>query len=168
MARTVRGRVSDLQMGHGSTTAVTHLDRQGISLSQWAEKPFEDPPDLPQDVTSVSDREIMALLQKLTNWRKFLGVQVALAVVEERYADRGMTKITALKGYDFRKVDSKERAWNDAEYIQAEKDQADAYSYRKLIEALYENVDQDGFIVSREITRRGNTNARDRRSDRYS
>ena len=168
VGRTVRQGSQDLQMGHGSTTAVMHLNGQGILLSQWAEKPFEDPPSLPQDVTSVSDPEPMKLLQKLTNWRKFLGVQVALAVVEERYADRGMTKITALKGYDFRKVDSKERAWNDAEYIQAEKDQADAYSYRKLIEALYENVDQDGFIVSREITRRGNTNARDRRSDRYS
>ena len=95
-------------------------------------------------------------------------MQVALAVVEERYADRGMIKITALKGYDFRKVDSKERAYSDAEYVQAEKDQADAYSYRKLIEALYENVDRDSFIVSREITRRGNISGRDRRADRYS
>ena len=168
VGRTVRQGSSDLQMGHGSTTAVMHLHSQGILLSQWAEKPIEDPPDLPQDVTSVSDREIMGLLQKLTDWRKFLGVQVALAVVEERYADRGMIKITALKGYDFRKVDSKERAYSDAEYVQAEKDQADAYSYRKLIEALYENVDRDSFIVSREITRRGNISGRDRRSDRYS
>ena len=168
MARTVRGRVSDLQMGHGSTTAVTHLDRQGISLSQWAEKPFEDPPDLPRDVTSVSDREIMGLLQKLTDWRKFLGVQVALAVVEERYADRIVTQIEALSGYDFRKVDAKERAWNDADYVEARRDQENAYAYRKLIEALYENVDRDGFIVSREITRRGNISGRDRRADRYS
>jgi hypothetical protein len=166
MGRTVR-QSYDLQMGRGSTTAVIRLNGQGILLSRWAEKPFEDPPSLPKDVTSVSDKELMGLLQKLTAWRKYLGMQVALAIVDERYADRTMTSVTALKGYDFRKVDSKERAWNDADYTGAEKDQADAYSYRKLIEALYENVDNDGFIVSREITRRGNVNA-NRRSDRYS
>jgi hypothetical protein len=88
--------------------------------------------------------------------------------VEERYADRQVTTIEALNGYDFRKVDAKTAAHNDPDYMEAKREQADAYSYRKLIEALYENVDQDGFIVSREITRRGNTNARDRRADRYS
>jgi hypothetical protein len=155
-------------MGRGSQTASQDVEKQGILLSRWAEKPFEDPPALPRDVTSVSDKEVMELLQQLTAWRKYLGVQVALATIDERYADRGMIKITALKGYDFRKVDSKERAYNDPEYIQAENDQAGAYSYRKLIEALYENVDHDSFIVSREITRRGNVSNVDRRANRYS
>jgi hypothetical protein len=110
----------------------------------------------------------MELLQQLTNWRKFLGVQVALAVVEERYADREVTTLEALSGYDFRKVDAKTAAHNDPDYMDAKRAQADAYAYRKLIEALYENVDQDGFIVSREITRRGNVSNVDRRANRYS
>lgn len=43
----------------------------------------------------------------------------------------------------------------------------EAYALRKLLEGVDESIDKDGFVVSRELTRRLGREPRDRRERRY-
>jgi aminoglycoside N3'-acetyltransferase len=110
----------------------------------------------------------MTLFGELNSWVKYLGVQLAAAEVDESAAEHTVTRVEALRGYDFRKVDMKQRAYEDGDYTDVKDAHAEARAYRKMVEALYKNVDRDSFHVSRELTRRTARAPRDARSERYS
>jgi len=153
-------------MGDAARRAASTLEEQGILVGRWARQPLDDPPDVPRDLTELRDRELMELYQRVNNWVKYLGLQLSTAQVDERHDAAVVVRIEALKGYDFRRIDAKTQAHSDPQYVAA-KDKAEAaHGYRKLVEALYNNVDKDSFTLSREITRRGNRSARDGRHNR--
>jgi len=157
-----------LYRGEGANVAARRLGMQGINLDQWAKHPSDEPPDVPRDVTELRDRELMNLYQEIQRWVKYLALQLAAAEVDESYAERAVTRTEALKGYDFRKVDAKTRANEDPEYLDVKNAQLSAYGYRKMIAALYANVDRDSFQLSRELTRRSARSDRDHRGERHS
>jgi hypothetical protein len=154
-----------LYLGQVSQAAADKLATQGIQVNRWAKRPAEsEPPDVPRDLTEVRDRELMNLYQGLNSWVKYLGVQLAAAEVDESSAERAVTRIEAREGYDFRKVDAKQRAYEDKAYQDAKDAQEAARGYRKMVGALYQNVDHDSFHVSRELTRRTARAPRDGRN----
>lgn len=157
-----------LYLRSGSSAAARQIAGQGIDLDRWANHPEHDPPDVPRDLTEESDRALMNLFQSIQRWVKYLALQLAAAEVDESSAERAVTRIEALKGYDFRKVDAKTRAYTDAFYLTAKTDQEAAYGYRKMIAALYANVDRDAFHISREISRRSARSDRTNRAERHS
>jgi len=152
----------------GANVAARRLKSQGIDVDRWARHPESDPPGVPRDLTEERDRDLMNIYQEVQRWVKYLALQLAAAEVDESYAERAVTRTEALKGYDFRKVDAKTRANEDQEYLDVKEAQLAAYGYRKMIAALYANVDRDAFQLSREITRRSARSDRDHRADRHS
>ena len=153
-----------LYLQAGSADVAKKLAGQGIDLNKWAPRPAElQPPEVPRDLTEVDDRELMNLFQAVGRWLRYLSLQLAAAEVDESCAEKALTKIEAIKGYDFRKVDAKQRAHEDSDYLRAKGVQGEAYGYRKILAALVSNVDRDSFMLSREISRRS---SRVDRSDR--
>lgn len=63
-------------------------------------------------------------------------------------------------------TEMKALAREDTRSARARDRHGDAYSYRKLVSALAENIETDAFLLSREITRRTAEAPRDRRAAR--
>jgi len=71
-------------------------------------------------------------------------------------------------GHDRAKVDAKELAYHDDQYLALKAELAEHYGYRKVIEALYNRVDRNASAVSRELTRRLGRHDKVERQKRWS
>lgn len=169
--RTVSRRTSALRTGPASRTAATQLDQQGIRVltGTWSRQPQDEPPDLPRDLPGLPDDELMDLFSQVNQWRKYLRLQLAMAEADESSAaaqERNAEAIALAKSGARTVAEMKAIARDDASYAAAAALHAETYSYRKLVSALFENVDSDAFLLSRELTRRTAEAPRDRRASR--
>ena len=157
-----------LEMGLSSLEARRKADLNGLPVPQ---QPSHDQPRLPNDLTELDDSELMTYFRKLTAWANWLASQLALAQVDERYAEERLKKIEAFanianKG-EKNVTTAKALAYEDEDYVEAKDGAQQAYAYRKLVESLYNSVDRDSQLVSRELTRRVGRNDRDNRASRW-
>lgn len=97
-----------------------------------------------------------------------------MAAIDERAADTLFEKakaIAVVKGWTGSKEDrvtlAKARMEEDEDYSEMRQQQLDAYAYRKLLEARHEAFVRDAAVVSRELTRRVDREAPQRRSERW-
>jgi hypothetical protein len=154
--RSSRDRV--LQMGLRSAEASRTLERQGILTGKWSSQPVVELPDVPKDITEIPDRDLMELFRKLNHWGKYLGLQLAAAQVDERWADWTVEKIQAFAQIANKTEKNvtvmKALAFEDPDFIKAKEEQIKSYAYRKSVEAVYNGVERDHAQVSRELTRR--------------
>jgi hypothetical protein len=152
-----------------SLAAAREAEKQNLVLP---DRPRGEPPQVPgEELTELDDRDLMGLFGKLNRWAAFLGVQLAMAEVDESYASKLVDKLTALGQIRARGEKTatamKASVWNDEDYQAAQDAKQEAYGYRKLVEALYNAVDRDAFMVSRELTRRIGREQKDRRRERH-
>lgn len=132
-----------------------------------------DEPELPDDPTDLDDSELMSLLVLLTRWADYSGAQLAMAAVDERTADTLYDKakaVSMVRGYggkEDRVTMAKARLEDDEDVQRFRQEQLDAYAYRKLVEARHEAFVRDAAVVSRELTRRVDRDAPQRRGDRW-
>lgn len=164
MARQV-GRNATLEMGLSTLEAKKRLDRQKILLPTRPEDEF---PVLPEDPTDLSDSALMRLFVELTKWAEYLSAQFAVAEVDERYAEAAVDKVRAIKGYDFRKPDAKQKAYEDPDFEEVNDKFNLAHAYRKMIGVAFANAERNSNLLSRELTRRVGRNDREGRVDRWS
>lgn len=149
--------------------AAASLLEQGLNLP---EKPEEESiPFIPVDISTVEDGDLMSLFAELTAWCDYANTQLALAKVAEREAEKLQSRTEAKymaaqgigKGERVTAVKAQVAAM--PEVIRAAQAVDTAYAYRSLTESIYENLERDIALVSRELTRRtanGNTNYRKR------
>lgn len=166
--RTVR-LSSALQTGPASRMAVTRLTQQGINPFTWVHQPGKEPPRIPRNLPDIQDPELMGLFQQISEWVKYLRLQLAMAEVDESGAEHQMNSTEALaraRSGGKTVTEMKALAREDVSFAAAAENHAAAYGYRKLVAALYENADYDRFLLSREITRRGNDTPLDGRRSR--
>lgn len=159
-----------LRLGSASKKAVDALGSQGFLM--WG-KPEVEIPDLPADVTSLSDEDLMLLFSCYTSWSDYINGQVAAAQIDERALEKkvsrlqnlmlvrttpaaGKTTVTALKA----------EISVDPAVVELEDLVEEAYAYRKIIENMAENLERDTALVSRELTRRTN-DFKSRRKDKW-
>lgn len=124
---------------------------------------------MPRNLPSLTDPELMDLFSQLNQWRKFLRLQLAAAEADESHAKAQATSAEAIalsRAGGKTVAEMKARAREDESYAAASVLHADAYGYRKLVLALFENIDSDAFLLSREITRRTAEAPGDRRNSR--
>lgn len=171
--RAVRGRAArngTLQMGLKSLEAARKLEKQGILPGDWSDQPHDERPGVPRDITTMGDRELMELYRKLEHWVAYLGLQLAAAQIDERYAEYVVEKISAyiqIANKAEKNVSTmKALAFEDPDYIKAREDSLAAYAYRKKVNVVYDNTDRAHSDVSRELTRRIGRNDRGKRADR--
>lgn len=156
-----------------------HLGDRGLEAKRLAERQKYDLPErpegvipkVPDDLLDLGDGELLGLMTEYTRWAAHLSVQLALAEVDERWAEAEMEKqrALALLGGDAPKdvTRAKAKAYESEAYLEAEKAYYERLAYRKLVAPLYANADRWAALLSRELTRRVNAEPRSRRADRY-
>ena len=161
------------QLGPDASAAASRLARQGLSLPP---RPEIEIPNLPRDITELSDEQLMDLFVELTTWNDYISTQVAAAQVDERAAQRllDVTEANATAanwsgGKDDRVAITKAKVATDSSVAASRDALAERHAYRKLVEALGFNVERDAALVSRELTRRtSGSTPTVRRSSRWS
>lgn len=148
--------------GESSSTALRQANNQGLPIPT---RPNGEMPDLPPDLTELGDSGLMVLFRQVVGWQKYLATQLALAETDEKSATRKLHQMEMR--YDFRRSGAKAKAAGDPAYEQATEDVQRAFAYRRLVDALHAGIEQDGFLVSRELSRRLGNNHLDRRDSRW-
>jgi hypothetical protein len=159
-------RAPQFRLGDRALEAKRVAESQRYSLPPRPESPI---PEVPEDVTDLHDRDLVVMMTDFTRWAEHLGVQLAMAEVDERWAERGMeqAKALALLGGTAKDVTrTKAKAYESDEYLEAEQAYHERMAYRKLVGVLYSNAERWSALLSRELTRRVNRDPRERRAER--
>ena len=154
------------RMGDISQSVFKEVLRQGFDIPVVESAR----PKVPSDITSVGAHELMTLFVELT---EFAATQLAFAEIDERSAiAKAAQKYNALMSAPSSDSRSskvtfqKSQASANPEYLDLQKQSEFATAYKDLLKAVYENLDRDLRVVSREITRRSNST--EQRSNRFS
>lgn len=134
------------------------LKELGLTLSP---KPDYEIPELPRDITLLDDDGLMDLFVQFTQWNDHLSGVRAIAVINEREAERALDTREAQLMLESWASGSKQTVTLQKAALAANteiislKDELDTkYAYRKIIENRAETVERDSQVVSRELTRR--------------
>ena len=163
-----RRRAPQFRLEDQALEAKRKVEQQQYTLPPRPEGPI---PNVPDDITELGDPELIGLMTELTRWAEHLGVQLAMAEVDERWAEAAMEKNRALALLDGTAKDvtrSKAAAYKSEEYLNAEEKYQECMAYRKLVGVLFANADRWSALLSRELSRRVNIEPRTRRGNRYS
>ena len=142
-----------------TNSALNTLSQLGLTSSP---KPVYDIPLLPLDITDLDDEALMELFVQFTQWTDHLAGAKAIALINEREAERAVTVAeatamlnfwTGAKGGDKITI-VKAQIATSPEVNELHDDYNKKYAFRKLIETRAENVERDSQLVSRELTRR--------------
>lgn len=155
-----------LRVSEMAAKTMEELANQGIVIGRSIDMTA---PQLPADITTLDDEELMLLFTELTSYLDFISFQVSLAQIDERDAERKLD--IAVAGATARQPKAlaaviKAAALADPEVIDLSNDHGVKYNYRKLIEVMANNLERDMNLVSRELTRRtsgGNAMTRSRK-----
>lgn len=155
--------------------AAARLEKLGIPLSS---RPRRELPDLPGDMTELTDESLLATMHQFRVWADYSGAQLAIAEVDERYAEEFLAKLTALglisttrvEGDSDKRGVTERRAANktSAEYQEAQSTVLEAYARRKLLTARTNAFEKSAELLSRELTRRTARDPREKRVSRLS
>lgn len=113
----------------------------------------------------------MELFVELTRWNEYIGVELAAAEIDERYAEMAVEKIKAISNIKHKNektaTAAKAMVYEDPDYISAQEKLDEAYARRKLIAMLYNNSEKAANLASRELTRRTGRSDREGRSAKW-
>jgi hypothetical protein len=131
-------------------------------------RPHDRLPELPDDLTGVSDRRLMDLLAQLTSWGGYSTVQLGLVAAEEKVLEQQIQQVEDRYVLtDEGKTNDLQRARKRQQSIRQQQQHLEAHALRKLLEGVTEELEDKTFAVSREITRRGIREPRERRDRRW-
>jgi hypothetical protein len=133
------------------------LDGQGLVYQANYAKPT---PILPEDITKISDEELMDLFSSFTEYGAFLMMQIAAARIDEESREKALETYEAKfiaeapKGETVAKT--KALIMLEADYKGHRLSADVARHYRSLVEGIQKGNDDSRSVTSREITRRKN------------
>jgi hypothetical protein len=139
-------------------TAMDKFSEMGLTFR----KPGLEQVELPSDITVLSSEQLAEKFTALTAWADYIASQHAVAIIEERAAQRArdlaenrmlVARFGSVKGERITFV--KAQISVDDTIVELGQDYEEKYAYRKLVEMLLNNHERDLTLVSREITRRG-------------
>lgn len=153
-----------LRVSADSGKSVNKLERQGLYL---AERPENDAPQLPSDITEVSNENLMVLFGQLTAFADYACSQLALAQIDEKESQKRLARSEAqalIKHFGGKTADrvavAKANASQEPTVIKLSDELDVVYQYRKLVEVIADTLERDAALVSRELTRRTSYDAR--------
>lgn len=157
--------------------AQAEVEKAGLEMGTH---PDGKSPELPDDPTALDDSELMTLFTQFTGWADYSATQLAFAEVDERMWSqlleqkkdllllRLMPTSEALKKREDTMTRVKAEVDTHAEVVEIADQHWMAYARRKLLATTYERYDRDGFLLSRELTRRtGGQDPKQRRASRW-
>lgn len=142
-------------MGEATTRAFSKIQGQGIQIPA---APDYNMPILPPDITNEDDRELMVLFGRVNSWIDFIEVQFASSQVDEAHEERLLEELQAIIQVENKTEKSvttqKSLVFQDMEFMKQRDKVGKAYGYRKIMETVYNRLERQRFIISREISRR--------------
>jgi hypothetical protein len=150
----------ELQVAQASSRALSKLKVQGLSVN--ASYGY-DVPNLPQDITSMSDEDVMDLYAKYVAYLEFINLQLWCAEVDMFEAENDKNLNKAKKKLEL-KNSGKAVAIIDAEievdssYQEALTKHQELSNYHGLIKIISDKLLKDISFINREVTRRVNIN----------
>jgi hypothetical protein len=136
-------------------------------------RPGGEIPDLPIELTTMSDDLLMELFSRYTAWQNYAAVEMSNAEVAEATADANVrfTEAQAMvKGWGGTKdkvTVAKAEMTNDEDVVKARDQALGAYARRKLTQVIYANCERCVFVISRELSRRIGNVGYERRASRW-
>lgn len=149
------------------------IPRQPKQETDIFSRPDFDMPELPNNLTDLSDDTLMYLFAAFTSWQNFAAVEQADAEVAEARAEAAQRYAEAsamVKGWGGTKdkvTVAKAELSQDPEVEAARQQVLTAYARRKLTQVVYANCERSVFVVSRELSRRIGNVGYERRSMRW-
>lgn len=154
-----------------SARTQTRLVRGGIVLPGQPDFPHEN---LPEDITSLSDEELIQMFVRATEWTGYLAMRAASAAIDEKAAEsraeiaEAKALISSWGGTSKDRVTvSKAERSTDPDVIRLRLAHEEKYAERKLLDVLANNSERKAALLSRELTRRTSGPAPERRSNRF-
>ena len=131
-------------------------------------KPDYDVPELPWDITEVSDSLLMEHFSKQLAWQNFFATQVAQAEIIEAEAEAHLKTQEAVVMLTGKKV-TEARAERDVDenVMAARSEYLVSRAKRKMLQVTMENRERCANLISRELTRRVGREGNQRRNDRW-
>lgn len=140
------------------------------SVSLGAQPEFEIP-DVPRDVTILSDKKLMTLFSEYVSWQNYAATRLAECEVEEERASAAVRYEEAVAmsmAPATAKVTVTKAHMATSKTMQAARDRAlEAYATRKLTQVVYANCERVVALISRELTRRVGREGPERRQNRW-
>ena len=147
-----------LKLGPKSAQALETLEEQGIL--PWPSQ--SDQPVLPREISSLTSTELSNYFTRLTAWSDYVAVQLSAAQIDEVTLEKKVAFMqntlldskmsSAVKGDRITLV--KAQVSQDPKVIELENEWLEVYAYRKMVETIYNNLERDTTLISREISRR--------------
>lgn len=145
------------RLGPASRSAHQVVENQGLRLPKH---PGDGGvPDLPEDVTELSEKDLMVLYTEMVAWSEYASTQLAIAQVDEKGMSRKVDSLSLRVQMDAREggmnvSDARLAAKGDPEVVAASDALFEVESYRRLLESVVESTDKSAALLSRELTRR--------------
>lgn len=123
-------------------------------------RPVTEMPSMPADITELDDESLLGLMTEMVTWADYAATQLAFAAIDEKATTNLLEFGNAeamVRGWgdDTEKVTiARARRNLDADVIGLKQQGLDAYATRKLLETLFNNLERDASLLSRELTRR--------------
>jgi hypothetical protein len=135
-------------------------------------RPDGEIPDLPVELTSMSDDLLMELFSRYTAWQNYAAVEMSNAEVGEATADANVrfTEAQAMVrgwGEKDKVTVAKAEMSSDPEVAKARDAALGAYARRKMTQVIYANCERCVFVISRELSRRIGNVGFERRNNRW-
>ena len=135
--------------------------------------PRYDVPEIPDDVTIISDERLMQIFLRFVAWQNFAATEFAAAEVEEERCDRHVKFLEAqhmVLNWSAAKdkvTVARAQMALDPEIDKAKNKQMEAYAQRKMRQVVYDNCAASAAALSRELTRRLGRDGVERRVGRW-
>jgi len=146
---------TNYRLGESSTRAVRKVRVDELELP---ERPEYAMPTIPADITAVDSATLMDIFVEINSWMDYVDVQLAAALIDEKYEEQKLEEITArehLQAKDEKNVATmKAVAFENPDFLAQRERVHQAYGYRRITETIYNRLDRGKFVISREITRR--------------
>ena len=176
MTRVQRGRNLKVERRRKEQEAEDALEVLNLRLPPRPDDKNRRPPvPEPHELTDFHDEELMELMTEITRWVDYLGVELAIAEIHERGAQKVLDFAEAsalIKNWGGGRDDSvtvaKALRRMDPDVEECEDALHGWYARRKLLNAMYEAAERDAALCSRELTRRTEMADNRRRVDRSS
>lgn len=165
-----RPAASGKSKSNAAEYAVERAKEDGFALPR---RPSEDIPGLPDDITSLSDIELMEAMREQTAWLEYAGYRLVRGEIEERELEleinqRIAVRLSGERGGTERVSIAKAQAEADPEIQDLRQQHMQAQAYRKLVSNLRDATERRITLVSRELTRRTSMEPMNRRAHKFS
>lgn len=152
---TVKGKTMAQRSQRGWDTD-SLLAQKGL---RTPDRPDEsDVPELPANLSEVSDTVLMSLYNRLVNWAGFAGGELARATIDEKKAERALSRVETLYTVQYKSektvAATKARVALEPDYQEAEDKVDSCFAYRKMVESIYQDCERKAAAASRELSRR--------------